>query len=121
MQKPTCLPPRTPNSISCSGKPGRGWPSAVGADRRFRLLPHGAAIGSIHSDFGPADQDKPTNQDYAFAWRPWHGGEPESPPSLLALSDGLTNSFRSESAAALACWVSVRALIESRESAEPKI
>ena len=34
----------------------------------------GRLSASIHSDFGPADQDKPTNQDYTLAWRPWPAG-----------------------------------------------
>ncbi len=68
---------------------------------------------SIHSDFGPAGQDKATNQDYCLAWRPASMEEQGPLRCVLALSDGLTNSFRSECASALACWVAVRALIEA--------
>ena len=75
---------------------------------------------SIHSDFGPADQDKATNQDYALAWRPAATGDRRRLRFVLALSDGLTNSFRSECASALACWVAVRALIEAADAAAPK-
>ena len=33
------------------------------------------------------------------------GPRPAAPAFVLALADGLTTSYRSESAAALACWV----------------
>jgi hypothetical protein len=80
----------------------------------------GRFSGSIHSDFGPVDQDKTTNQDYALAWYP---SAAETRPRLrfaLALGDGLTTSFRSESASALACWVGIRALIEHIGVANPQ-
>jgi hypothetical protein len=73
----------------------------------------GPLSGSVHCDFGPPDQDKATNQDYALAWWPAATGDRRHPRFVLALSDGLTNSYRSECASALACWVSVRTLIES--------
>jgi hypothetical protein len=79
----------------------------------------GRISASLHSDFGPADQDKETNQDYALAWWP---SAAEAQPRLrfaLALADGLTTSFRSECAAALACWVGVRALVENVGAAQP--
>lgn len=76
--------------------------------------------GAVHSDFGPADQDKGTNQDYALAWWPAANGDRRRLRFVLALSDGLTNSFRSECASALACWVSMRTLIETGRAAEPK-
>ncbi len=75
--------------------------------------------GGLHSDFGPLSQDKGTNQDYALAW--WPSAE-ESRPRMdfaLALGDGLTTSFRSESAAALACWVAIRYLVDGRRAAQP--
>jgi hypothetical protein len=77
--------------------------------------------GSLHSDFGPADQDKETNQDYALAWWPSAAAADARPrPSfVLALADGLTTSYRSESAAALASWVGVRALVENYRAAQP--
>ena len=80
----------------------------------------GRFSAAIHCDFGPADQDKETNQDYALAWWP---AATEAQPRLrfvLALADGLTTSFRSESAAALACWVAIRTLVESASAAEPR-
>ncbi len=79
----------------------------------------GGLSGSIHSDFGPTGQDKATNQDYALAWWPAARGDRQRLRFVLALSDGLTNSFRSECAAALACWVSARALIEAGGATEP--
>ena len=30
----------------------------------------GQFSGSVHTDFGPEDQDKDANQDYAVAWLP---------------------------------------------------
>jgi serine/threonine protein phosphatase PrpC len=73
----------------------------------------GPFSGSIHCDFGPATQDKNANQDYALAWRPSADGENRQPRLVLAMSDGLTNSFRSEWAAAVSCWVAVRAVVEA--------
>ena len=73
----------------------------------------GRISGAIHSDFGPPDQDKATNQDYALAW--WPSADEAQQPLrfVLALADGLTTSFRSECASALACWVGIRALVEN--------
>jgi hypothetical protein len=78
----------------------------------------GRLAAAIHSDFGPADQDKATNQDYALAWRPPDEAQ-QRLRFVLALGDGLTTSFRAESAAALACWVGVRALVENVAPAQP--
>jgi hypothetical protein len=75
----------------------------------FRAGPYS---GSIHCDFGPPTQDKNANQDYALAWWPADGDGPQ-PRLILALADGLTNSFRSEWAAAVACWEAVRTLVEA--------
>ena len=76
--------------------------------------------GALHSDFGPPDQDKETNQDYALAWWPFSAEVQPRLRFVLALADGLTTSFRSECAAALACWVAVRALVGNVVAAEPK-
>ena len=73
----------------------------------------GPYSGSIHCDFGPLTQDKNANQDYALAWWPAADGDNRLPRLVLALADGLTNSFRSEWAAAVACWVAVRAVVEA--------
>ncbi len=52
----------------------RGQPGVVGRarrhDRRFGIFPRQQLSGSLHTDFGPEDQDKDTNQDYALAWLP---------------------------------------------------
>ena len=54
-----------------------------------------------------------TNQDYALAWWPSAAEARQPLRFVLALADGLTTSFRSECASALACWVAVRALVEN--------
>jgi hypothetical protein len=69
--------------------------------------------GSMHCDFGPEEQDKDANQDYAVAWLPHDEGMRERFRVVLALGDGLTTSFRSEWASAVACSVALRALVES--------
>jgi hypothetical protein len=74
---------------------------------------------ALHSDFGPLDQDKGINQDYALAWWPSANEIWRQPRCVVALSDGLTNSFRSESASALACWVAIRALLAAGRAAGP--
>jgi hypothetical protein len=81
----------------------------------------GPFSGSIHCDFGPPAQDKNANQDYALAWWPAATGDVRLPRLVLALADGLTNSFRSEWAAALACWVAVRTLVEASGTAPPEV
>jgi hypothetical protein len=79
----------------------------------------GRIAGALHSDFGPADQDKETNQDYALAWWPPATETQPQPRFVVALADGLTTSFRSECASALACWVGVRALVENVGASQP--
>jgi len=80
----------------------------------------GRFSGALHSDFGPEDQDKETNQDYALAWWPSAAEARERLRFVLALGDGLTTSFRSECASALACWVGIRALVEAARMAQPQ-
>jgi hypothetical protein len=80
----------------------------------------GRLSGSIHSDFGPPDQDKATNQDFVLAWWPFAGAAQRGPRFVLALGDGLTSSFRSEWASALACCAGIRALAEGARAAQPK-
>jgi hypothetical protein len=75
--------------------------------------------GGLHSDFGPVSQDKGTNQDYALAWWPSDRESRRRSDFVLALCDGLTTSFRSESAAALACWVAIHTLVDGGRSASP--
>ncbi len=74
--------------------------------------------GSVHSCFGPADQDKcPENQDFALVWTRAKDG-----PGLrlvAALADGLTSSYRSDWAAELACWTGVKLLTQHYTEAMP--
>jgi hypothetical protein len=80
----------------------------------------GPLSGSIHTDFGPEEQDKETNQDYALVWLP-HDTSLEGRFRLgLAIGDGLTASFRSEWAAALVCSVALRALVEGPAGLAPR-
>ena len=83
----------------------------------FRL---GRLFGSVHTHFGPEDQDKVANQDYALAWWPFAAGIQKRLRFVLAMADGLTTSFRSECASALACWVAVRALVEADPATDPR-
>jgi hypothetical protein len=83
----------------------------------FRL---GSLSGSVHTDFGPEDQDKEANQDYVVAWLPNDAETQKRFRFILALGDGLTTSFRSEWASALACQVALRTLAESDRNMQPK-
>lgn len=65
----------------------------------------------LHTDYGPEGQDKETNQDYGLLWKET-GRQRVDPLLVLAIGDGLTSSFRSEWASALACSVAVRTLVE---------
>jgi len=76
--------------------------------------------GSLHTDFGPEDQDKETNQDYVLAWRPHPATAHKGIRCAVAMGDGLTTSFRSEYASALACWVALCTLVEGAPATAPK-
>jgi hypothetical protein len=76
--------------------------------------------GSLHTDFGPEDQDKDVNQDYVLAWLPRDETMRRRFRFALAFGDGLTTSFRSEWASALACSLALRALVEGDESLGPQ-
>jgi hypothetical protein len=80
----------------------------------------GPLCGSVHTDFGPDDQDKDANQDYALAWLPHDAKTRTRFRFILAMGDGLTTSFRSEWASALACSVALRTLVEGDPGREPK-
>ncbi|MCX5647471.1 MAG: protein phosphatase 2C domain-containing protein [Phycisphaerae bacterium] len=80
----------------------------------------GQLSGSVHTDFGPEDQDKDANQDYAMAWLPHDAKIRKRFRLILALGDGLTTSFRSEWASALVCSVALRALVEGALDVEPR-
>ncbi len=76
--------------------------------------------GSLHTDFGPEEQDKDVNQDYALAWLPRDEGMRKRFRLVVALGDGLTTSFRSECASALLCTVAMRALVEGDAALKPQ-
>jgi serine/threonine protein phosphatase PrpC len=80
----------------------------------------GPLSGSVHTDFGPEDQDKEANQDYAVAWLPCDEVTRERIRFIVALGDGLSTSFRSEWASALVCSVASRALAEGDPGLEPR-
>jgi hypothetical protein len=80
----------------------------------------GTLSGSVHSDFGPEDQDKEANQDYALAWLPHDEETRRRFRLVLAMGDGLTASYRSEWASALVCSVALRALVESDPNLSPR-
>jgi hypothetical protein len=76
--------------------------------------------GSLHTDFGPEEQDKDANQDYALAWLPGDEGMRKRFRLVVALGDGLTTSFRSECASALLCSLAMRALVEGDAALKPE-
>ena len=80
----------------------------------------GQLSGSVHTNFGPEDQDKDTNQDYVVAWLPHDEKTRKRFRFVLAMADGLTTSFRSEWAAALVCSIALRALVEGDPGLPPK-
>jgi serine/threonine protein phosphatase PrpC len=79
----------------------------------------GPLSASVHTDFGPEDQDKEANQDYAVAWLPYDEETRRRFRFVVALGDGLTTSFRSEWASALVCSVASRALADGNAGLEP--
>ncbi len=70
---------------------------------------HGRLL--IHSDRGPAEQEKDTNQDYVLAWRPCGKEGPNAIEWALVLADGVSSSFAAERAAQVACWASLATLV----------
>jgi hypothetical protein len=80
--------------------------------------PEGAI--AIHTSFGPAEQDKETNQDFVVAWVP----EQQRPPSgirwALAMADGVTASYYAELGAELACRVSLARLVAHEGAPQDK-
>src|SRR5207245_1958699 len=71
----------------------------------------GRLRGSVHTDRGPHDPEKPINQDHALAWQ-LRDGPPGLPSLAVALADGVTTSYASEWGARLACYVGVTVLVE---------
>ena len=64
---------------------------------------------SIHTDFGPVDQDKDTNQDFVVAWVPKHESCPIE--CAVAVADGVSSSFQAEVGARIACWAGLSQLV----------
>ncbi len=75
---------------------------------------------ALHTDFGPLEQDKAKNQDYALVWQPSRAESGDRLQFALALSDGLTSSFWSERAAVLACWVAMGVLVDRKATLAPE-
>jgi len=78
----------------------------------------GFVHGSLYTGFGPRTQDKDTNQDYALAWWPHSDKSGTRVRFALALADGVTDSYRAEWGAALACWAALRDLSQANNSDE---
>ena len=64
---------------------------------------------SIHTDFGPADQDKDTNQDFVVAWVAKN--ESSAIEWAIAVADGVSSSFQAEVGARIACWAGLSQLV----------
>ena len=68
----------------------------------------------VHSEFGPAVQDKDSNQDFVIAWQD-HGETEETKGHwAIVMADGVTSSCWAEWGAELACWISLAKLVELR-------
>ncbi len=84
--------------------------------RTLGLLAEGTGVADtgvtrieLACEFGPANHGKAAvNQDFAIAWHAHELGR--GPDWAIAVADGLTSSFWSERAAALACLAGVRSL-----------
>lgn len=73
----------------------------------------GGVLVSLHSDYGPPDQDKGAkNQDFGLIWCSSETESASVPRLVIAIADGVTASSRSEWGASLACWMAVRTLVE---------
>ena len=66
---------------------------------------------AFHTDFGPAEQDKDTNQDYVLAWVAKPGKSSSGVVWALAMADGVTASYQAELGAELACRASLARLL----------
>jgi hypothetical protein len=69
---------------------------------------------AIHTDFGPAGQDKEENQDFVLAWTP--DDDKSTIDWAVAMADGVTSSFLSGDGARIACSAGLTALITDEES-----
>jgi hypothetical protein len=70
----------------------------------------------VHSEFGPAIQEKDTNQDYVIAWQDDSNSKERTGAWAIVMADGVTSSYWAERAAELACWVSLAGLVDLRGS-----
>ena len=68
---------------------------------------------AIHTDFGPAGQDKEENQDFVLAWTP--DDDKSTIDWAVAMADGVTSSFLSGEGARIACSAGLTALITDEE------
>lgn len=64
---------------------------------------------TMHTDYGRADQDKDTNQDFALAWVA-ADDQDGSVRWAIALADGVTSSWYAEYGAEIACWTALAAV-----------
>ena len=72
------------------------------------ILPWSEGMLTVHTDYGPPQQDKDTNQDYVLAWC---GGNTQRPTGVqwaVAMADGVTSSYWAEIGAKLACHTSLQ-------------
>lgn len=103
-----------PQLLSQHLAPHRSWLQESGSLRESSgVLTTDQDFLALHTHFGPSNQDKSTNQDYALAWMGERG-------LIVALADGLTDSFRSEWAAKLACFTAVHSLADATSGFEPQ-
>ncbi|MBL6707018.1 MAG: protein phosphatase 2C domain-containing protein, partial [Planctomycetaceae bacterium] len=69
---------------------------------------------AIHTDFGPAGQDKEENQDFVLAWTP--DDNKSTIDWAVVMADGVTSSFLSGEGARIACSAGLTALITDEET-----
>lgn len=67
---------------------------------------------SVHTDYGPAGQDKEVNQDFVVAWVP---NQPSRIQCAVAVADGVSSSFQAEIGAQVACWAGLAQLVGKTE------
>ena len=75
---------------------------------------------AFHTDFGPAEQDKDTNQDFVLAWPARSSQSSSGIVWAIAMADGVTASYQAESGAELACRVSLARLLSHTGKADAK-
>ena len=75
---------------------------------------------ALHTDFGPAGQDKDTNQDYVVAWVPGSTVGKQNIGWALAMADGVTSSLYAEVGAELACWSALACLVSGGGNGQEK-